>query len=434
MLVQFSVGNFLSFKDRVTLSMVAAPIKEFQGSNTFSPRQDLELTKAAVIYGANASGKSNLMHAMRFMEMFVRQSVERLHEGAIPWIQEFKLSEDTDNKPSFFEIVVLLEGTIYRYGFEADRTRIVNEWLYRQVKRKEDQLFLRTNSRDIDLDGKHFNEGKGLKEKTRDNALFLTVAAQFNGAISSKIINWFLKHFFVIDPLQDGGLSLQTKKKALNDSAFRAAVGNLLKIADFGIESISAAKVDVTPLPLPFPADFPPAILERINEERSIQISTLHQKYNTKEEVIGSVPFDLFGQESAGTRQFFCLLGPVFSTLVSGGVLIVDELDTSIHSRLVWKVVKLFNSVETNPNNAQLIFTTHDTTLLSQELLRRDQMWFVEKDKIGSSKLYSLVDYKKRVRNDASYERDYLKGKYGAVPNIGSELDQFVASLLTKTG
>lgn len=420
MLVQFSVGNFLSFKDRVTLSMVAAPIKEFHDSNTFEPRAELELTKAAVIYGANASGKSNLMHAMRLMEMFVRQSVERLQEGSIPWVQKFKLSEETDKAPSFFEAVILLDGSLYRYGFEVSNTQVVNEWLFKQSKRKEEQLFLRTDCRTIDFNEAQFSEGKGLAEKTRDNALFLTVAAQFNGAISSRILDWFLKHFHVLSALEEDSFSLQTKKKALSDLNFREAVSRLLNVADFGIESISVSKADISP-----------SLLERINDERSIRVSTVHSKYNAKQEPIGNEHFDLFREESEGTRKFFCMLGPVFRALLSGGVLMVDELDTSLHSRLVWRVVKLFNSTQTNPKNAQLIFTTHDTTLLSQDLLRRDQMWFVEKDRFGASNLYSLVDYSAPVRNDALFEKDYLKGKYGAVPNISSELDQLFAQLLS---
>lgn len=429
MLVQFTVGNFLSFKNPVTLSLVASPIKEFRESNTFEPCEELRLTKGAVVYGANASGKSNLLNAMRFMEIFVRHSVERSPEGSIPWVQRFRLSNETDAKPSFFEMVILLDGVLYRYGFEVSSTQVANEWLFRREKRKEEQLFLRTECRKLDLNEKLFIEGKGLIDKTRDNALFLTVAAQFNGEISNRLLKWFLRQLFVLSALDEDDYRVQTKRRALKDEYFRTVVSQLLNVADFGIDNISVAKSDSGSPQIPWPSDFPPHLVEQFNDEATIRVSTSHRKYNSKSEVVGTELFDLFSNESDGTKKFFCLLGPVFRALITGGVLVVDEMDSSLHSRLVWKITGLFNSEKTNPKNAQLIFTTHDTTLLSRELLRRDQMWFAEKDRYGASTLYSLVEYELPVRNDASFERDYLKGKYGAVPNISSEWDEVLTSI-----
>ncbi len=429
MLVQFTVSNFLSFKNPVTLSLVASPIKEFRDSNTFELREDLRLTKGAVIYGANASGKSNLLQAMRVMEIFVRHSVERLPEGAIPWARRFRLSDEAEGKPSFFEAVIHLDGALYRYGFEVTSTQVVNEWLFKQEKRKEEQLFLRSDCRKIDINGRLFGEGKDLIEKTRDNALFLTVAAQFNGQVSNRLLNWFLKDFYVLSALEDDDYRVETKRRALKDDRFRVVAGQLLNVADFGIDDISVSKSDSMASKISWPTDFPAPLLEHIKDETTIRVSTSHKKYNSKNESVGNELFDLFSDESDGTKRFFCLLGPVFRALLTGGVLVVDELDSSLHSRLVWRVTALFNNEKTNPKNAQLIFTTHDTTLLSQDLLRRDQMWFTEKDRFGVSDLYSLIEYELPVRNDASFERDYLKGKYGAVPNISSELDEVLASI-----
>jgi len=431
MLIQFSVGNFLSFKEQVTLSMVSTSISEFKDTNTFSALENLELIKSSAIYGANASGKSNLLKAMQNMRIFVHQSVEHLGKGTIPWIRNFKFSSETKNEPSFFEVVILINETLYRYGFEANAKQIINEWLYSKEKSKgsEDELFLRTNTSNINIDKKRFKEGKNLNEKTRDNALFLTVAAQFNGEISTRILDWFLLSFNILDALENSFHGVDTKRKVLKDEKFKNVAGNLLRIADFGIEGINVTKEESAPLPFPLPENASPQLQSRINDDLSIKVTTDHTIYNSEGKKVGVTQLDLFRDESEGTKKFFCMLGPVFQTLVSGGVLVVDELDTSLHSRLIWKIVRLFNSKETNPKNAQLIFTTHDTTILSQNFLRRDQMWFAEKNRHGESSLYSLAEFELPVRKDASFEKDYLKGKYGAVPNISSELDQVVTSI-----
>ena len=431
MLIQFSVGNFLSFKERVTLSLVASPHSELKESNLINCRSDMSLTKGAVIYGANASGKSNLLKSLLVMKRFVRHSVEHSQENGVSWVRRFRLSEDTEGAPSLFEVVICLDSTFYRYGFEVTKARVINEWLFMQEKRKEEQLFLRTDCRKIDIDRKRFKEGHGLIEKTKDNALFLTVAAQFNGSISNQILDWFLSKLFVINAIENTDYGVYTKRQALEDPKFRALAGRLLRSADFGINSIGVSR-DESAMSFNLTENIPGPFVKRLEDELGIRISTSHSKYDAGNKVVGGVDFDLGRDESEGTRRFFCLLGPVVNALGTGGVLAIDEIDSSLHSKLVWRIVGLFNSSETNANGAQLIFTTHDTTLLSRNLFRRDQMWFTQRDRYGVSALYSLSDYDEPIRKDASFEKDYLKGRYGGVPNITSELDEIVSAVAEK--
>jgi AAA15 family ATPase/GTPase len=360
------------------------------------------------------------------MDMFIRHSVAGYEGSSLRWVKSFRLLDEEKPTPSSFEMVILLEKTIFRYGFEVTGKKVISEWLYRQEKRKEEQLFLRNEEGKVNFSEAVFAEGKGLEEKTRNNALFLTVAAQFNGPIAKKILDWYLKNFYVLSALEDDDYRVQTKRRAMKNESFRTLVSRFLNAADFGIDGISVTTVD-SPSDISWPPEFPANVIKNFNEDRSIRVHTVHPKFDSKNEVVGAVEFDLFEDESEGTKRFFCMLGPIFRALSTGGVLVVDELDSSLHSRLVWRIAKLFNSVNTNPKNAQLIFTTHDTTLLNQDIFRRDQMWFTEKNHVGVTSLYSLADYDLPVRNDASFERDYLRGKYGAIPSISSEFDQILS-------
>lgn len=406
MLIQFSVGNFLSFKDIVTFSLVASARKEHSETNLFIAKDKLKLLKSAVVYGANASGKSNLIRAMRFMRYFALNSSK--DEGKIK-VTNFKLSSETENKPSLFEIIFIHESIRYRYGFQVDEEKVVREWLFYVPIRKETQLFVREgNNFEI---GTHFKEGKGIEQRTRVNALFLSVVAQFNGEISLKILKWF-KKFRVISALTEFRFVPFTIEK-LKDEAVRKEVLNFLKKADLGIEDIILEETEIK--------------YEDMSEEDklrvgpdgklfSVQIQTSHQKFDNENKALTLVKFDLGKEESEGTKKFFAISGPFLDSLKNGYVLVVDELDTKLHPILIKFLVSLFNSAENNPLNAQLVFVSHNTNLFSRSMFRRDQIWLTEKNKYGATDLYSLVEYK--VRNDASFEKDYILGKYGAIPLI----------------
>lgn len=405
MIVQFSVGNFLSFKDIATFSMVSSARKEHAETNLFNAKDKLKLLKSAVVYGANASGKSNLIRAMRFMRNFTLKSSQ--DEGKIK-VTNFKLSTDTDKKPSLFEIVFIHETLRYRYGFQVDKEKVAREWLFYVPIRKETQLFVREGS-NFDI-GTHFKEGRGIEQRTRPNALFLSIVAQFNGEISSKIMGWFKNNFRVISTLVDVKLVPFTLEK-LKEEEFRKEILKFLKEADLGIEDISLEKTKIKYEDI---SEVEKAKFGPDEELFSVRIQTSHPRFDNENKPLPSVKFNLATEESEGTKKLFALSGPFLDTLKNGNVLVVDELDSKLHPLLIKFLVSLFNSTKYNPKNAQLIFVSHNTNLFNRGVFRRDQIWLTEKNKYGATDLYSLVEYK--VRNDASFEKDYMSGKYGAIP------------------
>jgi uncharacterized protein len=419
MLIGFSVGNYKSFKDTVTFTMVAAPINgedtKLDENNIFQINDELSLLKSAAIYGANASGKSNIVAAINFMKFFALNSSK---EGQISEpidVESFRLSTQTEKEPSFFEIVFSLEGKIYRYGFEVDTNQVISEWLFYRQKTKEFNLFER-ESDSFKLANTSFKEGKGVTDKTRNNALFLSVVAQFNGKTAKKILTWF-RGLNIISGLNDLGYRDYTIRSFENNH-HKDGILQLVKRLDLGIDDIQIEKIPITEslLPKNLSEELRNLIL-RSHEAEIKAIKTVHLKYNAEEQLNSIELFDVEDNESEGTKKLFYLAGPLIETLKTGEILVIDELDSRFHPLITCAIISLFNSQETNPNNAQLIFTTHDTNLLSNQLFRKDQIWFTEKYRQGATHLYSLVEYK--ISKDASLEKDYIRGKYGAIPFIG---------------
>jgi uncharacterized protein len=416
MLIGFSVGNFMSFKDAVMLNLTAANIKardQRLDEDNVAEVSGLRLLKSAAIYGPNASGKSNLAAAIAFMRRFLLNSSKDTQADEPIGIEPFLLSEQTESAPSLFEIVFLLDGKRYRYGFEVTRERVVAEWLFFVPTIKEARLFER--SADSIEVGERFKEGRGLEARTRKNSLFLSVVAQFNGQIAQRILSWFAA-FQVITGLQDAACSMYTLN-CFEKGQYVPEIIELVRRLDLSIDHIAVERTKVSEdnLPTGVPEPVRRWLLDEMDTNHTI--TTRHKKYDREGRRIDTVEFDLDSHESEGTKKLFSFAGPLVHTLRTGKPLFVDELDARWHTDITRTLVGLFNSRETNPNNAQLIFTTHDTNLLTNKLFRRDQIWFVEKDRYGSSRLHSLVEYK--VRNDASFESDYLRGRYGAVPFIG---------------
>lgn len=420
MLLEFTIGNFLSIKTKKTLSLEATSIKEHYDTNVVKLDR-FQLLRGAVIYGANAGGKSNLIKAMSTMRRIVKQSFDASSTDELG-ITPFLLSTETSNKPSFFEILFLIGTVRYRYGFEVDNKSVKSEWLFESKIKSEKPLFIREGD-GIDV-SPSFKEAKDLEEKTRDNALFLSVLDQFNGTTAKSIIKWF-SNFITIS-----GLSHERYKnvtfKMLEDENTKPQLLDFYKKLDLGFDEIDLEKTpfdtkDITKL---FNEEFTKQFLSDIEGKSKIDIKTIHKKYNNENEVVGFEKFDMRRQESSGTNKVFNISGPVFDVLKDGGVLIIDELDASLHPLVTLMITKLFNSSEFNKTNAQLIFATHDTNLFEYGHYRRDQIYFVEKDVYGASDLYSLVEYKedggKKIRKDRSFEKDYIQGRYGAIPFIGN--------------
>jgi len=421
MLLEFSVNNFRSIKDTITLSMNTASNKE--STHSFQVR-NYHLLNNIVIYGANASGKSNVLRAIGFMRNLVlnrpkiTQSTDHLPHDF------FRLNTETEQASSYFEMVFFLENVKYRYGFEADSTTIYAEWLYSDEHGKEARLFERDNEQKLHYVNKQkFKEGIGLK--VPDNHLFIWKCDQNDGDISKKILQWF-NNLNLINGLKKEGYFHVALEQMENSNA-KSELFKLIKVADLGIDEIAIEEKDV-PQDFIKNAPIPEEVKQKILIEgglTTIELQTRHKKFNAENQQVGSVLFELNEDESQGTQKFFTLSAPILDTLEQGKILLIDELDASLHPKLTEYFIKLFNDKKVNKHNAQLIFVTHDIHLLSVPgLFERDQIWFTEKDKYGSTDLYSLLEFRKSnkgtdVRQTDNLEKHYLQGRFGAVPYIG---------------
>ena len=401
MLVEFSVGNFRSFKDIQTLSMVAAPIssknKELDEQNTFQATPKLRLLKTKAIYGANGSGKSNLVTAIMFFRGFVELSFKQ-NMDVLSMSKKFIFSTESINEPIYFQVVFVINKIIHRYGFEIEKDVITSEWLFATPNQREVYFFKREGNT-FELNKEYIKGAKkiqSLVSNIKGTSLLLSLLASLNNEIAILIENYF-RYYLILDSIETDVDHEALRTFSTNDfiSKENSKTVELLRYADNSINSMDC--VDN--------AD---------NDEKIITFSfNLYDEDKTQKEQM-SVPFFEFA--SVGTKRVFDIAPFIHASFDIGTPLIIDEFDSKLHPIITKKIVELYNK---NKNNAQLIFVTHDTNLLDSKLLRRDQIAFIEKDKYGASHLYDLVEFK-GVRNDASFEKDYLDGRYGAVPFVGN--------------
>lgn len=444
MLVQFKVGNFLSFKDEITFSMVGYPaIKEHENDESHniiaSPTEKIKLLKSSVFYGANNSGKSNFLSAINFFKNFIINSSKEKQATDNINVIPFLLSSEMDEEPSSFEMTFFINEIRYRYGFEVDKEEVHAEWLFTLKSKnsaKETTLFTR-EYQEIKPNNRAFKEGKGLEDNTRPNALFLSTVAQLNGTIANEIIAYFVNRIEIISGLNDEKYTHLTINKFINEPKFKKQLIEFFKAIDIGFEDIEIIEVNkLLDNLINYPDDMPEevkAFLDIMKKMKnstkdtdieinatSITINFLHNKFDDNGNFQELIALD-FALQSKGTQKLFNIFGHWIEAIENNKILIIDELDTRLHTALTAELIKIFHS---NANTkAQLIFASHDTNLLKKELFRRDQIWFTEKDKLGATDVYSLVEYKvnqTKVRNDASFEKDYLLGKYGAIPFLGN--------------
>jgi uncharacterized protein len=411
MLIEFQVSNFRSFRDRQIFSAVATADTKHRDSNTFDP--DLpgfdRLLRSCAIYGPNASGKTNLLSALRFLQELVLHSAS-LTPGAAPPHTPFKLSRLARSRPSEFQVTFVQNDTRYEYGVAMDAELIREEWLMEYVNPRGRAIF----ERSYDVKRKqyqwHFSSFlKGQravwKEATRPNALFLSTAIQLNSVQLLPVYEWFQRRLVVIVGMTtlNPALTLQL----LNRPDGKEKLLPFLREADLGITGVDVRREAVPTGAMMVGS----AYLEQLPGQVTPNLLkiTLSHEADAKEEV----GLDI-SEESAGTQILFRSAGAWLNVFENGEVLLVDEIDTSLHPLLTRFLVQRFHSDLTNARNAQLIFTTHNTSLLDQEIFRRDQIWFIEKASDGASKLYPLTDFK--PRNDEALERGYLRGRYGALP------------------
>jgi len=421
MLIEFRVGNFKSFKDEQVFSMVASSDNSLL-ENIQSPPSlgKQKLVSSAVIYGHSAAGKSNFIEAIRFAEDFITNSISLDSESEIN-VQPFLLNNDSTIASSLFEFTFLHQNTRYQYGFTVDRKRVYEEWLIAYPKGLPQSWFERKPKPDSEDSEWYFGprlsgEKVKLQELTRKDALFLSVAVAFNNKQLLEVYRWFsaqLRFFNATSRNPFSEMFMATKIK--EDGNYKEKVRTLLQKADLGIiDFMVEEKQRDNPIPSDMPAEFQ-RVLKELNSLSSSQTRTEVQLKHKKESSNDGVFFP-WNYESLGTRKLFNIAGPLFDTLEKGYILVVDELDTSLHPVLVKALIEMFHNPEINQKGAQLIFNTHNTILLDTSLFRRDQIWFVEKDNSGVSHLYPLLDF--RPRKDEALQKGYLQGRYGAIPII----------------
>jgi len=409
MLIDFSFNNYLSFADETSFSMVAAnTVKECESNNVWKNSDStLRLLKSAAIYGANGSGKSTVVSAMADFRSLVLFSF--INEGLVATICKkfFQFSTNGREKPVSMQMIFMMNNTRYRLGFQLKDGEIMTEWLFalQEGSVKESYCFKRKQS-EIKVNTRIFKGSNGIAPKTRRDSLFISTCAQFNVGIAMEVKNWFAKRFNILSG-QDDTIAY-TAEIFMHDNEIRENIIKMVNLIDSNIKDINVNERSV---------DEKEIQVEK-QSTKKVEIFTNHNVYSG-DETVGNIAIP-FEAESLGTIRMFSFLGPWFDTLRNGGILIIDDFGMSLHTKLSIEFLKLFSEVANTEDCAQLIITTHDTNILRKDLLRRDQIWFTEKNEQGVSDLYSLVEYKinqtTSVRNDASFSKDYLLGKYGAVP------------------
>lgn len=396
MLVNYTFKNFRSFRDEKTLSMEATAVQELSHSVVDTCGE--QLLPVAVMYGANSSGKSNVLKALKAMRDVLLNSVKLNPKDRLE-ADPFALDETSPSEPTCFEIQFTLNGSKFRYGFEYTAEAIIAEWLYEKRQgEREFELFQREGD-EFKISKTRFAEGLGKQEATPSNRLFVSLVAQLNGKVSMSILEWFgnMEYMSGMDGKGYAGKTLRTLYYQGEDNS---EIMKLLMQTQLGFNGIQVSM--------------------KLDKEDTAESKTVHDIFDKNGKIIGQKEFPIDKMESEGTKKMIDIAGPIIEAIRLGKVLIVDELDAKLHPFLTRKIIGLFMDKEYNSKGAQLIFATHDTNLLNIRFLRRDQIWFTEKDETASSDLYSLVEFRddsgSKVRNDRNIEKDYINGRYGAIP------------------
>ena len=407
MILEFSVKNFLSFKEKVTFSMIANSNKEL--NDNYVEIGGNKVLKSAAVYGANASGKSNLFKILTLVVLMLRSSNSVDINAKLPLIP-FKLDKGSVNKPSEFEIKFILDETRYVYGFIADKDKIYDEYLYYYPNGRETKIFDRTNINEYSYTQKDEKILREIETKNAQNKFFLATATNWNFDKTKAAYNFLTNGIGTCNNLEMLK-NMAYKMYETNPDYLKDFAIDFLQKADFNIEDYQISQIDV-------PGEFLTAIPEFItktlpDKPKAYQVLFKHKNSDN---------YLSIDEESLGTQMIFAFIPFLADSLKNKKVLIIDELDKSLHPFLVQYIVEIFNDAEINKNGSQLIFNTHDTNLLDLNILRRDQIWFTEKNsETGESDLYSLSDFS--VRKQENVEKGYMLGRYGAVPFIKNDFN-----------
>jgi AAA15 family ATPase/GTPase len=416
MLIEFSIENYRSIKDKVTFSLLASSDTSLE-ANIFHPetlKKDDDLLRSAAIYGANASGKSNVIKALSTLQRLVLTSIKYQSGDTLPY-EPFKLDENCLRKPTRFEIVFIYKKIQYTYTVAFNSEKIVEESLTYCPKYKEFTIFSRSDNNIPRFLKKDTKIQQLIYDRTLKNVLYLSNSAQQNYEKTIDVYDWF-KNDFVVLRSADPNAFIDNTVKMLNESnELKRCILKALAEADLGINDVTASSTLFTYEQLRNHNTKAGQAIFRGDKVEIIEIMTLHKANKSKGDT-GAI-FDYFSEESDGTMRVFNLIGYFIDALNSGKTLIIDELDIRLHPLLCEYLIKLFYNHSRNKNNAQLIFSTHNINLFDKKIFRRDQIWFTEKNPDnGSSDLYSLTEFS--PRNDKNILKGYLAGRYGALPFI----------------
>jgi uncharacterized protein len=417
MLISFSCSNFRSFKDEQTLTMEPATKATGRRGRTIATghRSVPDLLTAAVIYGANSGGKSNLVKAIDFMTDMVAFSAQAGTVSSRLNVEPYRFEQDSQNAPAVFEISFLVDESLYQYGFAANEERIISEWMYEtpndgRIRHLFNREFLpESNSTEWYVNPRVKGEKKVWQESTRANALFLSTAVQLNSKDFAIPFKWLTNSIRVV-PLADTNLSSGYTAKSCNSPEFKERMLELYRFVDPDVIDFKARIVNLDDIA--FPSSVPQEVKAEIvlkMKDAPVYQSTIVRKGHGGT----GVDFDL-DDESTGATLLYSLVGPLLDVFDNGLTLVVDELDSGLHPLALRSIVSMFFDKSLNKSGAQLIMTCHESTLLRDTLLRADQVWFVEKSLETGSVLMPLSKYK--PRQDESFFRGYLGGRYGGLP------------------
>ena len=404
MLIRFSFKNFKSFKDENLLDMEATSLKEHEYN--IAKTENISLLKVAAIYGANASGKTNVLLAFHYMKKRILVSDDSKKNSLID--EENIYSFMINNEPISLEVEILTTNDkIYKYGFEILKDSIVSEWLYIKKVNKFYPIFEREENNITMKSNNKISGSANIDERT----LFLNIYSKIDkdNEDFNNVYEWFVNANYLDlgNPRFEDFINNRISLKILSDEKYKKELLRFIKTFDSGIEGIKTT---------------PDSIEEVQNDNRVVKVELIHRREDNR---LKALPLDL---ESNGTRKMFHLFDFFMDALKNGMVLFIDELDAKLHPLLTRYIINLFHNSETNIGNGQLIYSTHDTVNLNKDTFRRDEIWFTQKNRDGVSEIYALSDYileddqdsknktSKKVRNDATYNKDYLTGRYGAIP------------------
>lgn len=420
MLIEFKITNFRSINESQTFSM--EPIKKYKElPNNVQIKGNHELLKTAAIYGKNASGKSNLLYAFSALKYLVSKSGSFKMNKKIKCYEPFAFENSCINSPTIFEVVFLGKDTLkYSYKISYNRESIIQESLYYYPKKQPVKLYLRKDDSNFEFGDRIKGKVENIQKNLFPNQLFLSKIGTEKVEELITPFLFFESYLFVNIPNQSCNICdkriIDMHKELLfksKGSDFWENINKLLKIADTGINSISIKENKEEDFA--FPESMSEERKKKIIEDNRLQVETKHNLYENKK-LIGEAILEL-DDESSGTNRLLAVGGLMLDALSDGTTLVLDELERSLHPFLTRIIIEMFNNPRTNPNNAQLIFATHDISILSGEFFRRDQIWFAEKDDMGNSTFYSLGDLK-GVRKDVPFYKYYMKGLFGGIPNV----------------